>query len=97
MNNQSLSDFIESNLDRVKSDPLSSFPLRTAVAKAMISAQVGSKKDAISLILDSKLAGRGVTIDSCRKALQFVESVDATSKEQLAMLVATKFPFIKDL
>ena len=97
MNNQSLSDFIESNLDRVKSDHLSSFPLRTAVAKAMISAQVGSKKDAISLILDSKLAGRGVTIDSCRKALQFVESVDATSKEQLAMLVATKFPFIKDL
>lgn len=96
MNNQSLTDFIQSNFDRVKSDPISSFPMRIAVSKAMISAQVGSKKDALSLILDSKLAGRGVTIDSCRKAMQFVESVDASSKEQLPMLVATKFPFMKD-
>jgi hypothetical protein len=71
--------------------------MRTAVSKAMISAEVGSKQDALSLIMDSKLAGRGVNINSCREALQFVESVAPDRKEQLRMLILAKFPFIKDL
>lgn len=97
MNNQSLSDFIQSALNAVKSDPLSSLPMRTAVSKAMISAKVGQTKDAIALIMDSTLAGRGVNIESCREALQFVESVEPSAKEQLQVLVAAKFPFVKDL
>lgn len=97
MNNQSLSDFVKSAWDAVKADPLSSLPMRTAVSKAMISAQVGKKEDALSLILDSKMAGRGVNIESCREALKFVGSVDPGVKEQLQMLVVAKFPFVKDL
>lgn len=97
MNNRCLSDFIKAGVNMVESDALSSFPLRLEVSKAMISAQVGSKKDALSLILDSKLAGQGVNMESCQRALQFVESVDPDTKEHLKMLVVAKFPFVKDL
>lgn len=97
INNQSLSDFIESAFDTAKADPLTSLPMRIAVSKAMISTQVRSKHDALSLILDSKLAGRDVTIESCRDAMQFVESVEPATNEQLRMLVVAKFPFAKDL
>ena len=97
MNNQCLADFIKAGVDRVKSDPLSSFPLRLEVSKAMISAQVGSKEDALSLLLDSELAGLGVSLEACQRALHFVESVDPDTKEKLKILVVSKFPFVRDL
>lgn len=97
MGNLSLSDFIESTFNSVSADPLSNFSMRTAVSKAIISAQVGKKEEAVSLILDSKLAGRGVNIESCREALQFVGSIEPSAKEKLKMLVIARFPFVKDL
>jgi hypothetical protein len=98
MNNQSLKDYIQSTLNTVNADPLSSLPMRMAVAKAMLLASVGTKDDALSLIIDSKLAGREVTVESCREALKFIESTgDDGKKEQLKMLVVGKFPFVKDL
>lgn len=100
LNNLSLEEYIQSAFRTVKADPLSSLPLRIAVAKAMISADIGTSNDSLSLILDSKLAGRGVTINSCLEALQFIKSVGsdtAAREEQWKMLVTAKFPFVKDL
>ena len=62
MNDKSLSDFVQQAVDGVKADPLSSLSMRVAVAKAMISANVGSSDDAASLVLDSKLNVRGLML-----------------------------------
>ncbi|KAL3784716.1 hypothetical protein HJC23_007725 [Cyclotella cryptica] len=100
LNNQSLEGYIQSAFKTVKAVPMSSLPLRVEVAKAMVSAHIGTSDDALSLILDSELVGRGVTVNSCREALQFIESVGPDSaglKEQWKMLVTAKFPFVKDL
>lgn len=66
MNGKSLSDFVQMAVDNVKADALSTLSMRIAVANAMISTTVGSAADASSLLLDSKLNVRGVTIETWR-------------------------------
>ena len=68
--------------------------MRVAVAKAMVSANVGSTDDAASLVLDSKLNVRGVTVETCQDTLAFMASLD--KKEQMMQLIMTKFPFARD-
>jgi len=94
INGKSLSDFVQQTVDDVKADPLSSLSMRVAVAKAMISANVGSSDDAASLVLDSKLNVRGVTVETCQDALAFMASLD--KKEQMMQLILSKFPFAKE-
>lgn len=97
MDGKSLSDFVKSAVEDLKSNSLSSLPMRTAVAKAMLSTNVGSKEEASSLILDSKLEGvRCVTVETCREALAFMESLESEKKERMRMLIMAKFPFAKD-
>ena len=99
MNSQSLTDYVKSALDMVQADSLSSLPMRTAVAKAIVSTNVGSKAQAISLILDSKLNARCVTVETCRDALKFIESLGkdgVSGRDQLMTQIMTKFPFAKD-
>ena len=99
MNDKSLADFVHLALNGVETDSLSSLPMRIAVAKAILSANVGSASDACSLILDSKLNIRSVTVETCREALKFMESLGkdgAEAKERMKMLIAKKFPFAKD-
>jgi len=97
MDAKSLSEFVQSAIDRVKNDVASDLPTRTAVANAIISTGVGSASDSLSLILDSKLNCRCVNVDSCREALKFIESVGSDSgKGQFKALIVTKFPFLKD-
>ena len=97
MDGNSLSEFVKSALDRVKNDAESDLPMRTAVAKAVISTGVGSAPGSLSLILDSKLNCRCVNVDSCREALALIESVGGKSgKGQFEALIVTKFPFLKD-
>lgn len=102
MNGKSLSDFVQMAVDNVKADALSTLSMRIAVANAMISTTVGSAADASSLLLDSKLNVRGVTVETCREALTFMESLDTAAaggggnKERMAALVMMKFSFAKD-
>lgn len=97
-NSDTLTGFVKMAVDTVKSDPLSSLPMRIAVARAVLCASLGSSADAASLILSSKLNVRGVTIESCREALAFMESLgtDGKYKDQLTTLITTKFAFAKD-
>ncbi len=99
LDDKSLPDFIKSTLDSVKSNPLSSLPMKIVLAKAMISSNMATKSDCVSLILDSKLNGRSVTMTTCRDALEFMDSLgkDAiTGKGELIQLIMAKFPFAKD-
>ena len=95
MKGESLSDFVTSAAREVKSDPSSSLPMRTAVAEALISTGAGSKADAAALILDSKLNTRGVDMETCRTALDFMGTLDSKSKNAMAALVKARFPFSK--
>ena len=97
MDGKSLSDFV----DDVKNNPLSTLSMRVAVAKAMLSTNVGSSADAASLLLDSKLNVRGVTVESCQEAVAFMDSLDNAgegggNKERMMKLIMTKFTFAKD-
>jgi len=94
---KTLSEFVKSAIERVKSDAATDLPMRTAVAKAIISSGVGSAPDSLSVILDSKLNCRCVNVDSCREALEFIASAGVDGgKGHFQALVATKFPFLKD-
>ena len=97
MDGKSLSDFV----DDVKNNPLSTLSMRVAVAKAMLSTNVGSSADAASLLLDSKLNVRGVTVESCQEAVAFMDSLDNAgegggNKERMMKLIMAKFTFAKD-
>lgn len=101
MDGQSLSDFVNLSMDGVKNNPLSTLSMRVAVAKAMLSTNVGSSADAASLVLDSKLSVRGVTVESCQEAVAFMDSLDKAgegggNKERMMMLIMTKYTFAKD-
>mmetsp|Transcript_2204 Transcript_2204/g.4222 ORF Transcript_2204/g.4222 Transcript_2204/m.4222 type:complete len:950 (-) Transcript_2204:232-3081(-) len=94
-----LSDFIKSTLDSVQADPLSSLPMRIVLAKALISSNIATQSECVSLILDSKLSGRFVTMTTCRDALEFMESMGKDAifgKRELMTLIISKFPFAKD-
>jgi hypothetical protein len=98
MNNETLAGFVKIAMDAVKADSLSCLPMRIAVARAMLAANLGCSTEAASLILSSKLNVRGVTVESCREALAFIDALGPDgndSKNQMMMLITTKFPFAK--
>ena len=64
MNCLSLPDFVRLVVDDVKSDSMSNLSKVIAVARAMLSAKVGSSAEASSLLLDSKLNLRGSGISA---------------------------------
>lgn len=98
-NRLSMQDFIQLAVVDVKTKPMSNLLKVIAVAAAMFSTKVGSSAEASSLLLDSKLNLRGVTIAACREALVLLKSLgtDKENKEQLMKLIISKFPFAKDL
>lgn len=100
MNGSSLQDFVKAAASDVQADSLSSLRTRIAVARAVASTGVGSGEEAVSLILDSKLNVQGVTVQTCREALAFIDSLGKDGLEgrgNMAALVAAKFPFAKDI
>jgi hypothetical protein len=98
MNCLSLPDFVRLVVDDVKSDSMSNLSKVIAVARAMLSAKVGSSAEASSLLLDSKLNLRGVTMETCREALALMDSLGANEegKGQMMTLIISKFPFAKN-
>ena len=98
-NDTSLLGFVKMTMNTVKGDLLSSLPMRIAVARAVLSTHLGSSAEAASLILSSNLNVRGVTVETCREALMFMESLETDGNEpkhQMMKLITTKFPFAKD-
>ena len=97
MNCLLLPDFVRLVVDDVKADSMSNLSKVIAVARAMPSAEVGSSAEASSLLLDSKLNLRGVTMETCREALALMESLEANEEDkgQMMKLIISKFPFAK--
>lgn len=100
INHLSLKDFLKTVVDNLKANPMSYHLSKViAVARAMLSTSVGSCAEASLMLLDSKLNFRGVSIETCREALALLGSLgaDEGNKEQLMMLISSRFPFAKDL
>jgi hypothetical protein len=95
----SLPDFVRMVVDRVKADSSSNLSKVIAVLRAMISTKVGSTAEASTLLLESQLNLRGLTLDTCREALALMESIgsDKQNKDKMIELIISKFPFAKDL
>lgn len=98
MNGKSLVDFVKLNVEKVKADSLTSLPMRVAVARAMLSTEPSQVEAAAELVLSCKLNARGVSVENCREALKFMESLGESNKymEKMMTLIMVKFPFAKD-
>jgi len=82
---------------RAKSDALTDLPKRIAVAKGLIATNVGTVKEASSLIIDGGLEGRKVSVDTCRDALRcltFLGSDAEDAKTEWVAKVKEKFPLM---
>mmetsp|Transcript_20010 Transcript_20010/g.29024 ORF Transcript_20010/g.29024 Transcript_20010/m.29024 type:complete len:901 (+) Transcript_20010:308-3010(+) len=94
---KSLSDFVSEAASRAKSDALTDLPKRIAVAKGLIATNVGTVKEASSLIIDGGLEGRKVSVDTCRDALRcltFLGSDAEDAKTEWVAKVKEKFPLM---
>ena len=101
-------DFVRSAAEGIGADASSGLPTRTAVARAVLSAArdagsdvAAAEAEASSLILDGGLDARRVTVETCREALEFLESLGTTGDgsgygERMRTLIAAKFPLAKD-
>ena len=97
--NMSVDEFVSAAVERVKQDTLTSLSSRIDVATVLVKTQNGSVKDAASLIVDGGLNGRGVTIESCRAALECLKGFGdeaSDAKEKWVVAVSERFPLLKD-
>lgn len=74
---KSVAEFVKDAAARIRSNKLTDIHLRSAVARAMVEANVGSVSDAASLITDGGIESRNVSIQSCKEALQDLKSFGA--------------------
>lgn len=99
LNSLSLPDFVRMVADCVKAESMSNLSKVIAVARAMVSTKVGSNAEASSMLLESQLNLRGVTLEACREAMTLMESLglDKENKDAMMKLIITRFPFAKDM
>jgi len=75
VNNTTLSDFVSNVAASIKNDKRASLALRIAVAKAMVSCEIGTAADAVSIITVEKLQIYGVTLEGCKDALSYLKEL----------------------
>jgi hypothetical protein len=95
----SLTDFVLAAFQQTKQEPLASLDTRIEVAKALVKTNTASVSDAASLIVNGGLSGRGVTVTSCRKALNTLKSLGDEASNATATwisMVMERFPLLKD-
>jgi len=68
LDGKNLLKFVKDARDDMVADVLTPLPKRVAVAQALVSTGAGNVVDAAALIIDGGLEGRGVSVESCRKA-----------------------------
>ena len=96
---QSLSEFVLAASRRVKQDPLSNLSTRIEVAKALVKTDTAPVSDAASIIVDDGLSGRGVTVISCREALDTLKGFGGEAGGATAAWitkVTERFPLLKN-
>jgi hypothetical protein len=99
VNSLSLPDFVRMVADCVKSESMPNLSKVIAVVRAMVLTKVGSNAEASSMLLDSQLNMRGVTLEACVEAMAVMEflGLDKENKDDMTRLIRTRFPFAKDM
>jgi NMDA receptor-regulated protein 1 len=99
LNGKSVEDIVKETASQARADEKTPLSLRVAIAKALISANTEPVVSASSIVVDGGIKSRGVTVESCRQALEALkgfgkDASDAT--KQWKATVTTHFPMIKD-
>lgn len=95
LGNQSISDFIDHAVSKIRNEPLADLPFRTAVVEAFADTKHGSVKDALPLITEGGIDSRNVTVETCLDALNLLKSFGADAFDavkQWTESVQTRFP-----
>lgn len=72
LGNQSACDFIKSATTKIRENPLTDLPMRTAVVKAVTDANIEPIKNAVVLITDGGMDSRKVSVETSRAALDLL-------------------------
>jgi len=97
---KTVSEYVSSAANKVKSDVLTNLPTRIAVAEALVSTNIGTPGDAATLIVDGGLDGRMASIKNCRLALKCITKLgDSTTDARDVWIskVKERFPQVTDL
>lgn len=96
---KSATDFVSDVAKEARSDPLTSLPLRCAVAEVLVTTKLEDRASAAKLVVEGGIDSRGVTIESCRAALATLKGLgkEATSSaEEWTSIVKKRYPMIKN-
>ena len=99
LSGQCISAFVEQEAGRIKDDAQSSLANRVAIAKALVTTKAASVAEACSIVVDGGLNIRGLSVDSCRAALDCLTAFGDEAREPLArfeLMVSEKFPLVRD-
>jgi len=80
-NNTTLSDFVSNVASSIKNDKKASLALRISVAKAMLSCEIGTAADYISIITEEKLQVYGVTLEECKESLSYLKQISGNADD----------------
>ena len=72
---KSVNDFIQSRASIVREEKATNLQLRTAVCRALVNHNIGSREDALSMVLADGMNGRGVSMDTCRETLEVLQQL----------------------
>lgn len=78
---QSVGNFIKSAAVKIRENPLTDLPMRTAVARAIADSKDESIDDTVSLITDGGMDARKVSVETCRAALEVLKSLGSDAAE----------------
>jgi hypothetical protein len=98
MNDMALTDFVKAAADKIRNDPITPLPLRTAVAQALVDLAICSAAEASDLISHGGITSKGVDTRTVVEAHDMLQSFgDDASVARTTWLDAIKnrFPLIE--
>ena len=81
LGNQTVTEFIDQTIAKIRSDPLTDLPMRTATVKAIIDTKHGPVNDALPLIINGGIDARKVTVETCLDALALLTNLGVEARE----------------
>lgn len=94
-----VSSFVTDLANKARVDPSTSLPVRVAIAQSLVLSKTETAASASSLIVEGGISSRGVTVESCRFALDTLKGFGTDASEpttQWISLVNDRFPLVKE-
>ena len=92
-NHKSVADFVGAAATETESN----LPYRIATARALVLVKKASADDVAKYLIDAGLGGRGVSVESCREALDALKGFGAhNAVKDWNAAVKERFPLVKD-